>query len=248
MDHDNFCRTWWNSSAAGCSIEHDCCILLREGAGRGNLYGGPWRYGSDHWYRYHDGVMRNGLTVATWNLTDVDPGDGGFVSVPGSHKSNFLQHMPRDVARLAEDVRWRHAHLHRAHSRHRQVNRRLQSTPFHLGQNRATISLTIPMLRRGRDASWRDRRCKNTPKGDGQVKGSVNETAKEAVRAVEMAVDHGITLLDTAKVYGPFTPGELLARGLGARRKDVVVVTKVGFAYRDDDNARGRETGYLFGQ
>ena len=63
---------------------------------------------------------------------------------------------------------------------------------------------------------------------------------KEAVRTVEMAVDRGITLFDTAEVYGPFTSEELLARGLGARRKDVVVVTKVGFAYRDDANARGR--------
>ena len=63
---------------------------------------------------------------------------------------------------------------------------------------------------------------------------------KEAVRAVEMAIDHGITLFDTAEVYGPYTSEELLARGLGARRKDVVVVTKVGFAYREDPNARGR--------
>ena len=61
----------------------------------------------------------------------------------------------------------------------------------------------------------------------------------EAVRAVEMAVDHGITLFDTAEVYGPFTSEELLAKGLGARRNDVVVVTKVGFAYRDDPDARG---------
>ena len=60
-----------------------------------------------------------------------------------------------------------------------------------------------------------------------------------AVRTVEMAVDHGITLFDTAEVYGPFTSEELLARGLGERRKDVVVVTKVGFAYRDDPDARG---------
>ena len=62
---------------------------------------------------------------------------------------------------------------------------------------------------------------------------------KEAVRAVEMAIDHGITLFDTAEVYGPYTSEELLARGLGARRKDVVLVTKVGFAYREDPNARG---------
>ena len=28
---------------------------------------------------------------------------------------------------------------------------------------------------------------------------------QDAVRAVQMAVDHGITLFDTAEVYGPFT-------------------------------------------
>lgn len=57
---------------------------------------------------------------------------------------------------------------------------------------------------------------------------------QDAVRAVEMAVDHGITLFDTAEVYGPYTSEELLARGLGARRKDVLLVTKVGFVYHDD--------------
>ncbi len=61
----------------------------------------------------------------------------------------------------------------------------------------------------------------------------------DAVRAVQMAIDHGITLFDTAEVYGPFTSEELLAKGLGARRQEVVVVTKVGFEYRDDPNARG---------
>ena len=60
-----------------------------------------------------------------------------------------------------------------------------------------------------------------------------------AVRAVEMALDRGITLFDTAEVYGPFRSEELLARGLGKRRKDVVVVTKVGFTFRD--NARELE-------
>lgn len=56
----------------------------------------------------------------------------------------------------------------------------------------------------------------------------------EAVRAVRMAIDHGITLFDTAEVYGPFTSEELLARGLGERRKDIVLVTKVGFIFDDD--------------
>ena len=61
----------------------------------------------------------------------------------------------------------------------------------------------------------------------------------EAVRAVRIAIDHGITLFDTAEVYGPFTSEELLARGLGKRRKDIVLVTKVGFVFDEDPAVRG---------
>ncbi len=46
-------------------------------------------------------------------------------------------------------------------------------------------------------------------------------------RAVNLALDRGVTLFDTAEVYGPFHSELLLARALGARRKDVVLVTKV---------------------
>ena len=68
---------------------------------------------------------------------------------------------------------------------------------------------------------------------------------REAARAVEMAIDHGITLFDTAEVYGPFASEELLARGLGTRRQEVVVVTKVGFSYKDDPDGvrRALNTG-----
>ena len=59
--------------------------------------GGPMRYESDHWYHYNDGTMRNGLMVATWALTDAGPNDGGFVCVPGSHKTNFIDRLPEAV-------------------------------------------------------------------------------------------------------------------------------------------------------
>ena len=62
---------------------------------------------------------------------------------------------------------------------------------------------------------------------------------QDAVRAVQMAIDHGITLFDTAEVYGPYTSEELLAQGLGNRRDNVVVVTKVGFTFHDDPSIRG---------
>ena len=62
---------------------------------------------------------------------------------------------------------------------------------------------------------------------------------QDAIRAVQMAIDYGITLFDTAEVYGPFTSEELLARGLGQRRNEVVLVTKVGFMFNDDPSIRG---------
>ena len=63
----------------------------------------------------------------------------------------------------------------------------------------------------------------------------------EAVRAVQMAIDYGITLFDTAEAYGPDTSEELLAQGLGNRLKDVAVVTKVGFTYTDEPSIWGND-------
>ena len=54
---------------------------------------------------------------------------------------------------------------------------------------------------------------------------------KEAQRAAQEAIDHGITLFDTAEAYGPYHSEELIGKALGSRRSEVVLVTKVGFAY-----------------
>jgi aryl-alcohol dehydrogenase-like predicted oxidoreductase len=43
------------------------------------------------------------------------------------------------------------------------------------------------------------------------------------------AVDAGVTLFDTAEVYGPYRNEELLGRVLGARRDRLVLATKFGF-------------------
>ena len=63
--------------------------------------------------------------------------------------------------------------------------------------------------------------------------------ADEASRAVRMAVDYGITLFDTAETYGPFRSEALLGKALGERRKDICLVTKVGFTFRDDPDQPG---------
>ena len=71
-----------------------------------------------------------------------------------------------------------------------------------------------------------------------------NIDVQEASRAVGQAIDHGITLFDTAEIYGPFHSEELLAKALGKRRKEIVLVTKVGFAYDEEGKTIGRSSRY----
>lgn len=50
----------------------------------------------------------------------------------------------------------------------------------------------------------------------------------ESIRTVHRALDLGVTLIDTAEVYGPYVNEELLARALRGRRDQVVLATKFG--------------------
>src|SRR5829696_10470346 len=49
------------------------------------------------------------------------------------------------------------------------------------------------------------------------------------VRAIHRALDLGVTHIDTAEIYGPFTNEELVGRAIKDRRDDVVLATKFGF-------------------
>ena len=50
----------------------------------------------------------------------------------------------------------------------------------------------------------------------------------ESIRAIRRAVDLGVTLFDTADVYGCGHSERVLGRALAGRRDDAVIVTKVG--------------------
>lgn len=50
----------------------------------------------------------------------------------------------------------------------------------------------------------------------------------ESIRTIHRAIDLGVTLLDTAEVYGPYVNEELVARALQGRRDQVVLATKFG--------------------
>src|ERR671938_1158766 len=51
----------------------------------------------------------------------------------------------------------------------------------------------------------------------------------ESIRTIHRALDLGVTLLDTAEVYGPHTNEELVGRAIRGRRDQVVLATKFGF-------------------
>src|ERR1700712_2325595 len=50
----------------------------------------------------------------------------------------------------------------------------------------------------------------------------------ESIRTIHRAIDLGVTLIDTAEVYGPYTNEELVGKALKGRRDDVVLATKFG--------------------
>ena len=52
---------------------------------------------------------------------------------------------------------------------------------------------------------------------------------QQALALIRGAVERGVTLFDTAEVYGPFTNEELLGEALAPFRRQVVIATKFGF-------------------
>ena len=52
---------------------------------------------------------------------------------------------------------------------------------------------------------------------------------QQGIKLIRAAVERGVTLFDTAEVYGPFTNETLVGEALEPFRKDVVIATKFGF-------------------
>ncbi|WP_433026951.1 aldo/keto reductase [Actinomycetospora sp. CA-053990] len=75
----------------------------------------------------------------------------------------------------------------------------------------------------------------------------------ESIRTIHRALDLGITLIDTAEVYGPYVNEELVGRAIRGRRDEVVLATKFGLishtggqgADSSPDNVRAAVEGSL---
>jgi aryl-alcohol dehydrogenase-like predicted oxidoreductase len=62
---------------------------------------------------------------------------------------------------------------------------------------------------------------------------------QEALATIARALELGVTLLDTADMYGPFTNEELVGRAVRDRRGDVVLATKFGNVRSEDGGFHG---------
>lgn len=61
----------------------------------------------------------------------------------------------------------------------------------------------------------------------------------EMIGVIRSAVDLGVTLFDTAEVYGPFVNEKLVGKALAPVREQVVIATKFGFALDADGKQAG---------
>jgi len=61
---------------------------------------------------------------------------------------------------------------------------------------------------------------------------------EESIATIHRAIELGVTFLDTADMYGPFTNERLIGRAIRGKRDQVVLATKFG-------NVRGEDGSFL---
>ena len=94
IDHPawvNYMRTWAGESDSyveGLFID-ECFASVRRAGGYFDVHSGGYHGALRGQYRYVNGVFRCGQVNALMALTDIGPGDGGTMVIPGSHKANF---------------------------------------------------------------------------------------------------------------------------------------------------------------
>ena len=73
--------------------------------------------------------------------------------------------------------------------------------------------------------------------GMSEFYGSADQT--EAIATIHRAIDLGVTMFDTADMYGPFTNEQLVGTAVADRRDEVILATKFGIV-RDPENPARR--------
>jgi aryl-alcohol dehydrogenase-like predicted oxidoreductase len=65
----------------------------------------------------------------------------------------------------------------------------------------------------------------------------------KALDTIAYALDHGVTFLDTADMYGPLTNEKLVGKAIKSRRQEVILATKFGNEVDDQGRRTGRVNG-----
>ena len=58
---------------------------------------------------------------------------------------------------------------------------------------------------------------------------------QSGLATIQRALELGVTFLDTAEIYGPYTNEQLVGRAVAGRRDEVEIATKFGFSFDPDD-------------
>ncbi len=78
----------------------ECILSVRESGGHHPVHSGGYQGALRGIYHYANGVFRCGQCNIIVALTDVGPGDGATMVIPGSHKSNFPHPNAGNYAKL----------------------------------------------------------------------------------------------------------------------------------------------------
>jgi len=62
---------------------------------------------------------------------------------------------------------------------------------------------------------------------------------EESLKTIHLALELGVTFLDTADMYGPFTNEKLVGKAIAGRRDEVVLATKFGNVRGEDGSFQG---------
>lgn len=82
--------------------------------------------------------------------------------------------------------------------------------------------------------------------GKGEFFKSWGETdVKEASRLIDVCLDHGVTLFDTADIYSSGSSEEILGRAIKGRRHQLLLSTKATFRFSEDPNDAGSSRFHL---